>query len=120
MESSYTKFIKMMRTQGAAYNPEGIKIATVITEDPLTIDVDDLPLDKDNLLIADYLLENYSRKISIPSTSAAGSTTDGSIESINIPDGNLSFTDGLKKDDMLAVIKISKLKYLILCKVVSL
>ncbi|MBV4423248.1 DUF2577 domain-containing protein [Clostridium tyrobutyricum] len=104
MDSSYTKFLKMMRTQGAAYNPEGIEIATVTTADPLTVNVDDLPLDKENLLVSDYLLHGYERTANIPSTSAT----------------KITFTDGLKKDDMLAVVKISKLKYLILCKVVSL
>ncbi|MEA5008218.1 DUF2577 domain-containing protein [Clostridium tyrobutyricum] len=104
MDSSYTKFLKMMRTQGSAYNPEGIKIATVITADPLTVIVDDLPLDKDNLLMADYLLNGYERTANIPSTSAT----------------KVTFTDGLKENDMLAVIKISQKKYLILCKVVSL
>jgi hypothetical protein len=100
-DSSYTKILKMMRSQGAKYNPPGIKIGTVITADPLTIQLGDLPLYKNNLFVADYLLSGYKRQINIPS-----------IDSTEI-----SFTDGLKENDQLAVIKIQEKKYLILCKV---
>jgi len=100
-DSSYTKTIKMIRTQGAKYNSDGIEIGTVITSNPLAIQAGSLPLYKNNLLIADYLLSGYSRTVNIPSTDIA----------------EINFTDGLKKDDQLALIKISKTKYLILCRV---
>ena len=100
-DSTYTKMLKMMRVQGAKYNPDGIEIGTVITSNPLTIQLDGLPLNRDNLLSADYLLIGYSRTVTIPSTDAT----------------EINFTDGLKKDDQVALIKINKTKYLILCRI---
>jgi hypothetical protein len=116
----YSEIINQMRNQGAYYNPSGIEIGIVTNEDPLTVQLGDLPLNKDNLLIADYLKKGYSRQINIPSASASGSTSDGSISSIAIPQGNLNLLDnGFKKSDNVALVRVDTTKYLILCKVVA-
>ena len=121
IRNPYNEMIKKMRRQGAAYNPPSIDIGKVISPDPLTIQINDMPLSKKDLLVSDFLLANYKRKISIPSTSATGSTTDGSIASIGIPDAELNFIKGLEKDDMVACLATSDgQKYIVLCKVVSL
>lgn len=116
----YSEIINQMRNQGAYYNPSGIEIGVVTNEDPIAVQLGDLPLNKDNLLIADYLKKGYSRQINIPSTSASGSTSDGSISSIAIPQGNLNLLDnGFKKGDNVALVRAEATKYLILCKVVA-
>lgn len=123
IKDPYVKILEHMQTQGAKLNPPSITIGIVMSEEsePLTINVGDLPLTKENFLIADYLLKDYKRKISMPSTSATGSTTNGSITSIAIPDAEITFTDGLKKDDKVACLATSNEQiYIVLCKVVSL
>lgn len=116
----YSEIINQMRNQGAYYNPSGIEIGTVTNEDPLTVQLGDLPLNKDNLWTADYLKKGYSRQINIPSTSTNGSTLDGSISSVAIPHGDLNLLDnGFKKGDNVALARAEATKYLILCKVVA-
>ncbi|AKA68557.1 DUF2577 domain-containing protein [Clostridium scatologenes] len=121
IKDPYVSILQHMQNQGKKFNPPSIDIGIVISPDPLTIKIGDLQLTKDNILAADFLLSNYKRKISIPSANATGSTTDGSITSITIPDAEMSFTDGLKKDDKLACLATSSEQiYIILCRVVSL
>jgi len=110
-----------MREQGAKYNTPYVQIGVVISADPLTIKLGDLQIDKDNLLVTDYLLPNYTRKITISNTPASGSTTMGTITNIGIPDGDIVFTDGLKGNDIVALIPtIDEQTYIVLARVVSL
>lgn len=119
MESSYVKILKHMQKQGSKLNPPSVQIGVMVSSNILKIG--DLQLDKDNLLIADYLLSSYKRGISIPTTSASGNTTTGSISSVGIPNGNMEFTDTLKAGDTVAVIPINDGQtYVILARVVSL
>lgn len=116
----YVSIVKTMREEGSAYNPPSIDIATIISADPLTIAIPGLQIDKDKILVSDFLLNGYKRKIAMPSTSATGSTSNGSISSINIPDGELNLTDGLKKGDTVACLSTSNgQKYIILCRVIK-
>lgn len=118
----YNSILQRMQNQGKKFNPPSIDIGKVISIDPLVININNLPLKKENILISDFLLPNYKRKISIPSTNATGSTTNGSISNISISDAELNFTDyGFKKDDMLACLATSdEQTYIVLFKVVAL
>ncbi|MBV7275454.1 DUF2577 domain-containing protein [Clostridiaceae bacterium UIB06] len=120
MEDSYSKLINIIKQHGAAYNPPSIDIGVVISNSPLTIKIGDLQLTKNNLLIADFLLPNYKRKMSIPQVSASGSTSNGQITSVAIPDGELSLTDGLKENDIVACLATEdRQRYIVLCRVVK-
>lgn len=66
MANPYSTIVEIMRAQGAASNPPSIQIGVVIEPPPnLIIKVNDLQIDKDNLLIADYLLTEHKRRIVI-------------------------------------------------------
>jgi len=109
-----------MRTQGGKNNTPYVQIGVVVTSNPLTVKLGDLQIGKDNLLVTDYLLPNYTRKIAIPTTPATGNTTTESITSIGIPDGEITLTDGLKADDIVALIPtLDGQTYIVLAKVVS-
>ena len=56
----YSEMIKMMQTHGAKNNPSSIQLATVVTKTPLSLLVGELPLNKNNLLITDYLVNNLN------------------------------------------------------------
>lgn len=129
----YNNILQHMQTQGAKLNPPSIIIGIVISNEgePLTINVGDLPLTKDNFLIADYLLKDYKRKFKVDNATATGTTDlqsvgdhgshSHNITTIGIPDAELSFTDGLKKNDRVACLATSNEQiYIILCRVVSL
>jgi hypothetical protein len=116
----YNEGIKLMRKHGSYNNPPSVEIGKVTGTNPLNVKIGDLPLTKDNLLVADYLLANYSRQINIPNTSATGSTTDGNISSISISNGTINFIDTLKENDLVALVKITNsATYIILCRVVK-
>jgi hypothetical protein len=103
-----------MRTQGGKNNTPYVQIGVVVSADPLTIKLGDLQIGKDNLLVADYLLPNYTRKITIPITDGSGVMSSVSVgehgshtheitELAIAEDGEIIFTEGLKADDIVAL-----------------
>lgn len=74
-DNPYSKMLDIMSRAGGKNNPPSIEIATVIQEPPnLIVKIRELEIDNDNLLIADYLLENHSRQIAFQEDSPIGST----------------------------------------------
>lgn len=118
-KNPYSEMVKIMQDQGAKYNPFSVQLATVLTSSPLTITAGELQLAGANLLVADSLLLGYSRQINLPSTTASGATSDGTITSLSIPNGVLNFLDGLNAGDTLAVVQIDSSTFVILARVVS-
>lgn len=102
MEDSYSRLIKHIQKHGAKYNPPSINIGVVLSNNPLTVKIGDLQLTKDNLMVSDLLLEDYTRQLE----------TDGTIKAY-------TSKDGLKKDDIVACLATEdRQTYIILCKVV--
>lgn len=147
----YSGLINMMQEQGSKYNPPHIMIAEVISPDPnLTIKTEDLVLDKDDILVADSLIGEYSRELS--ETSQGDITIDSTLNSstqyesggssyaefashnheINNTatlsgtydlsgETSITFKTSLKAGDLLAVMPTNnRQRYIVLCKVVSL
>lgn len=74
-DNPYSKMLDIMSSRGGKNNPPSVEIATVTQEPPsLMVKIRELEIDNDNLLIADYLLENHSRKISFQDGSPTGAT----------------------------------------------
>lgn len=130
MENPYADMLTIMREQGARDNPPTIQVATVVSPPPgIAIVLGELQVDKDNILIADYLLPNYQRKITIPETTATGSVIVNTpppephvhnISKVGIPSGEIKLTDTLKAGDKVAVMATSdRQTYIVLAKVVS-
>lgn len=116
---AYVEILKHMQNQGAKFNPPAMQLGEMVNS--TTLKIGDLQVDKDNLLIADYLLNTYKRKIKIPTTTATGIVGEHSISSIGIPDAQMNFTDTLKAGDVVLVTPISDMQlYIILAKVVKL
>ncbi|HEX2924806.1 MAG TPA: DUF2577 family protein [Ruminiclostridium sp.] len=58
----YTEMLSIMQEHGAKYNPPSIQLAEVLVPPPnLIIKMGDVQIDKNNILIADYLLAEYKR-----------------------------------------------------------
>lgn len=93
----YAEMLNMMREQGRKDNPVILQLGIMQSED--SVKVDELVLTSEDLYIADYLVGGYSRAVS------------GS---------QVTFIDGLKKGDLVAVQGLHNTnKYVILAKVVS-
>lgn len=97
-----------------------LMLGEVISPNPLTIRVGEIQLSSSDLLVADDLISGYKRTVKIPTTLASGSTSQGSISSISIPDAEITFTNGLSAGDVLAVYPINDNQlYVILSRVVK-
>ncbi len=129
-DNPYSKIIEQMKKQGASSNPPSIEIGEVISPNPLTIKIGDLQVDKDNILIADYLLKEYKRKIKVPKVTATGETNSASVGDhgthkhdvvkVGINEVELTFLDTLKQGDRLAVWPTEdKQTYIIVARVVD-
>ena len=143
LKNPYSSLIEHMRTQGGKNNTPYVQIGLVVSADPLTVKLGDLQISRDNLLVADHLLPDYARKyelsgnIQFSESGDLGSTDSASvgdhgshshgITSLNIDtdnttqSGDLTFKDGLKANDIVALIPtLDEQTYIVLAKVVSL
>lgn len=113
----YSSLIKIIREQGSKFNPPSIQIGNIVSVNPLTVTIGELQLTENNLLIADYLLDN-TVEMAIPQVSATGTAGNNNISDIGIADGVITLKSSLKKGDIIALIQINSTAFLILCKVV--
>ena len=128
----FAEMLGMMREQGAKDNPTTLQIGEMQSAN--SVKIDDLVLNAEDLYIADYLLENYTRHLKVPYVSGVSVDTTqsdgfGSTDangSYNDPDTKtntqkeITFTDGLKKGDLVAVQKLHDTnKYVIIARVVE-
>lgn len=111
MKSPYSRLIKIIREQAVYYNPPTIQIGEIISPPPvLKIRVGDLQLDKDDVLIADYLLADYTREYKTSSDKINWSTSN-----------YIKWVDTLKQGDLVALLATAdKQTFIVLCKVVKL
>lgn len=130
-KNPYSDLVTMMQSQGAKSNPPFIMLGKVIHLLPdLLIMIGDLQVDRDNLLLADDLVQ-HQRLTALALSAATGLTTqtaigdhgshDHPIQQIGYSGGQLSIASCLAKDDLVAVLPLEGYqKYIVLCKVVSL
>ena len=113
------EMLELMRSQGAKDNP--------VTN---SVKIDDLVLNAEDLYIADYLVAGYTRQIKVPYVSGVSvdTTQSNPFASKDNPDPDtlywtekqITYIDGLKKGDLVAVQKLDgNNMYVILARVVS-
>ena len=109
----YLDLINIMRVHGSENNSPAITIGEVIVPPPnLKVKVGDLQLDKDNLLISDYLLQNYKRACNIQDNENIQDETNNKW---------LTLTDTLRNGDKLAMFSTQDGQlYIILSRLVKL
>ena len=129
-DAFYAEMIQMMRAQGSKDNPVTLQLGVMQSSN--SVKIDDLVLNAEDLYIADYLIAGYTRELKIPYVS--GVTVDttqsdpfGTVDSegnYHDPDtrvtrqSKITYTDGLKKGDLVAVQKLNDTnKYVILARV---
>jgi hypothetical protein len=100
----YAEFLGLMREQGKKDNPPTIQLGIMESEDKVRID--DLILNAEDLYIADYLKKGYTRKLLYAYESEAGVQED------------ITYDDGLKAGDIVAVQRLNNNMFAILARVV--
>lgn len=104
----YAEMLNMMREQGSKDNPTTLQLG--VMQSANSVKIDDLVLGAGDLYIADYLVSGYTRKIKTPYISYADASKKEEI----------TYTDGLKKGDLVAVQKLNNNNmYVILARVVG-
>jgi len=122
------EMLELMRSQGAKDNPITLQLG--VMQSPNSVKIDDLILNAEDLYIADYLVAGYTRKIKVPYVSGVSvdTTQSNPFASKDNPDpdtrvwkeSQITYTDGLKKGDLVAVQKLDgNNMYVILARVVS-
>ena len=101
----YAEMLNMMRLQGGKDNPTTIQIGVMQSSN--SVKLDDLLLNSEDLYIADYLVKGYSRE-----TTRVDTDTTATVKE------KVTYTDGLKKGDKVALQKLDNNMYLILARVV--
>ena len=105
---AYAQLLGIMREQGGKDNPTTLELG--IMQSANSLKIGDLLLEAEDLYIADHLLANYSRKLKDPYVSSI---------SPEEKQENITFADGLKKGDIVAVQRLHATDiYVILARVV--
>lgn len=122
------EMLEIMRSQGAKDNPITLQLG--VMQSPTSVKIDDLVLNAEDLYIADYLVAGYTRQIKVPYVSGVSVDTtqsnpfaskDNSDPDTRVwKESQITYTDGLKKGDLVAVQKLDgNNMYMILARVVS-
>lgn len=122
------EMLELMRSQGAKDNPVTLQLGVMQSSN--SVKIDDLVLNAEDLYIADYLVAGYTRQIKVPYVSGVSvdTTQSNPFASKDNPDpdtrvwkeSQITYTDGLKKGDLVAVQKLDgNNMYVILARVVS-
>lgn len=122
------EMLELMRSQGAKDNPVTLQLG--VMQSPTSVKIDDLVLNAEDLYIADYLVAGYTRQIKVPYVSGVSvdTTQSNPFASKDNPDpdtrvwkeSQITYIDGLKKGDLVAVQKLDgNNMYVILARVVS-
>ena len=109
------EMLEIMRSQGAKDNPITLQLG--VMQSPTSVKIDDLVLNAEDLYIADYLVAGYTRQIKVPYVSGVSVDTtqsnpfaskDNSDPDTRVwKESQITYTDGLKKGDLVAVQKLS-------------
>ncbi len=124
-DKQYVELVNLMREQGAKNNPTTLEIGTMQSAN--SVKIGDLILLAEDLYIADHLLSGYTRTIKVPYVSymevdtTVSSGFKDSSDTKHYVQKKITFTDGLKAGDLVAVQKLNDTdKYVILERVVKL
>ena len=104
-ENPYSKLMEIIKKQNTKH--DNVLIAEVISPPSnLIIKIGDLQVDKDNILIADYLLKEHTRASQSSSNKSNWSTTN-----------YIKYVDTIEKGDKLAVLQTGdKQLYIIIAR----
>lgn len=137
-KNPYSTLVQLVRAQSVKGNPPAIKLGVIsfVSEQPfdLKVKLDDIEIDKANLLVSEHLIQGYKKRLGgIGITSDTGTTvlkvsTPQSYEVKNVAidftsdgSGEITYKTDLKQGDIVAVMPTcDRQTYIVLCKVVSL
>ena len=117
---AYAELLQMMREQGGKDNPVTLQLGVMQSSN--SVKIGDLLLEAEDLYIADHLVAGYTREVKVPYVSNVEVTHSGaSSPNVSLTkQQKITFTDGLKKGDLVAIQKLHDDNvYVILARVVQ-
>ena len=119
-DNPYGNFLEIIRKEAHDDGDAPFFIGTVVQPNPLIVKIGDLQIEQENMKVNQALLAGYSRRMSMGTVGATGSTTKGDgISSIGISGGTFTTQDGLKAGEQVVLLKSGDgQQYILLCKVV--
>ena len=118
-DNPYGNFLEIIRKEAHDNGDAPFFIGTVVQPNPLIVKIGDLQIEQENMKVNQALLAGYSRRMSMGTAGATGSTTKGDgISSIGISGGTFTTQDGLKAGEQVVLLKSGDgQQYILLCKV---
>ena len=115
-DNPYGNFLEIIRKEAHVDGDAPFFIGTVVQPNPLIVKIGDLQIEQENMKVNQALLAGYSRRMSMGTAGATGSTTRGDgISSIGI----FTTQDGLKAGEQVVLLKSGDgQQYILLCKVI--
>lgn len=123
VEQSVGRIVDTLHRIAQGELPARTRIGIVLASPPnIVVQVDDIPLTKENVYISSYLLSGYTRHVVGETSNRGGGTGDASYESHNHPiDNDETWTDTLVPGDLVLVVPLEGDQlYVIADKVVKL
>lgn len=109
-DNPYLNLLQIMQNQSKGI-PKSFVIGDVLSSEPLSIKVsENIIIDRKDMLINDFLLSNYNRKVKIKGTSVKGDVSpEGEVETLE---------DYLKAGDkVVLLLSEDQQQFILLCKV---
>ena len=105
---SMAKVVDVMHQVATGARPTGTQVGIVVTPPPaLTVRINNILLDTNDLYISRYLLPNYTRHMVGQTSNRAGGSGEAKYESHNHPiDNDETWTDTLKPGTLVTVIPV--------------
>ncbi|MDY3916889.1 MAG: DUF2577 domain-containing protein [Selenomonadaceae bacterium] len=123
VEQSVGRIVDTLHRIAQGELPARTRIGIVLASPPnIVVQVDDIPLTKENVYISSYLLSGYTRHVVGETSNRGGGSGDASYESHNHPiDNDETWTDTLVPGDLVLVVPLEGDQlYVIADKVVKL
>ena len=124
-DNPYGNFLEIIRKEAHDNGDAPFFIGTVVQPNPLIVKIGDLQIEQENMKVNQALLAGYSRRMSMGTAGATGSTTKGDgISSIGIS-GDVYHTGRIESrragsaGEQVVLLKSGDgQQYILLCKVV--
>ena len=123
VEQSVGRIVDTLHRIAQGELPARTRLGIVLASPPnIVVQVDDIPLTKENVYISSYLLSGYTRHVVGETSNRGGGSGDASYESHNHPiDNDETWTDTLVPGDLVLVVPLEGDQlYVIADKVVKL
>lgn len=123
VEQSAGRIVDTLHSIAQDELPARTRIGIVLASPPnIVVQVDDIPLTKENVYISSYLLSGYTRHVVGETSNRGGGSGDAAYESHNHPiDNDETWTDTLVPGDLVLVVPLEGDQlYVIADKVVKL